>query len=218
MSATGTCQVSATMAGDDTYLAVTATPVVVTGTEPPPPDPTLMPGPPQDVRAEAVYAGIIVSWDPPSYTGAFSVSTYQVVASPSGVSCLASAPTTTCAFDDLARGRSYTFAVRALNGIGWGVASAPSNAVVAPQPQITSTGSRDGATVKVSGSTTGIRPGTQLTVRYRILKGPAAPWLERAIVTASDGSFEWSRRSRWALRVLVTGGGARSAPVTIAAR
>lgn len=218
MSATGACQVSATMAGDDTYLPVSATPVVVTGTEPPPPDPTLMPGPPRGVTARVTDTGVVVSWEVPSYTGAFPVSTYQVISSPGGASRLASVPTTTCAFNGLARGLSYTFTVRALNGIGWGAFSAPSNAVVAPRAQITAKGSRDGVRVRISGSTTGISVGTRLTLRYRILRGSTSPWLERMVVTASDGTFEWSRRSKAAVRVVVTGGGARSQLVTIPAR
>jgi hypothetical protein len=116
--------------------------IQVGGTPPPPPPPPptpLAPSAPLDVTAAGTDRGAVVAWQPPQSPGSFPVSNYRVSASPGGASCLTAS--LTCTVSGLTNGTTYTFTVEALNGAGWGPASAASNAVVpggvtpAPAPE-----------------------------------------------------------------------------------
>ena len=105
----------------------------------PAPSPYSPPGAPTGVTAVAGDASATVSWMPPASTGSFAVSSYQVVASPGGRTCLASAPLTSCEVTALVNGTSYTFTARALSGAGWGPFSGTSSAVI-PERSVTAPG------------------------------------------------------------------------------
>jgi hypothetical protein len=109
-------------------------PFVVPNPNPPTP---VAPSAPQGVRAWAMNAAAMVTWTPPASSGSFPISTYRVIASPGGATCLAEAPQLTCEVTGLRNGTTYTFTVAALNGAGWGAVSVPSNPVTPsrnPQP------------------------------------------------------------------------------------
>jgi hypothetical protein len=182
----------------------------------PTPPPVYAPSPPTNATASPLDGAVEVSWDAPSSSGSFPVSTYRVQSSPGGRSCLTAA--LTCSVTGLSNGTPYTFTVRALNGAGWSPASAPSNSVTpraVPKPTIVITGSRDGSRIALAGSTTGISTG-----------GLVMPWTSRsrgdfvlraAVSVSIDGTFEWSRRASRAVvwRVYFTTEGVRSNTVTI---
>ena len=92
---------------------------------PSPPTPT-PPSAPVSVIATPGNASATVSWAPPSSSGSYPVTNYQVTASPGGQSCLTSS--TTCTISSLTNGTTYTFSVAAFSGAGWG-ASATSGPV-----------------------------------------------------------------------------------------
>jgi hypothetical protein len=153
------------------------------------------PGAPGQVLATAGDRSALVAWSAPSSTGSFTVSTYQVMSSPGGKSCLTS--TTSCTISGLTNGTAYTFTVKALSGAGWGTPSAPSNTVTPRSPaemSISITGSRAGRTVKVSGTTKGIETGSELVAWARL--GNAADFAPgRRPAVVRDGEFTWQRRA-----------------------
>lgn len=105
----------------------------VTVSAAPTPTPTSsgrVPGAPTGVTAVAGDAQATVTWTAPADSGDFPISTYKVTSSPGGVTCISA--TTSCVVRDLTNGTAYTFSVEALNGAGFGPASAPS-APVTPQ-------------------------------------------------------------------------------------
>lgn len=204
MLRSGSCLVTATMAGDSNYLDVSAPAATVESTSPPPPDPTKMPSAPQQVSATLTGASVDVTWTAPDRSGPFPISTYQVVSTPSGGSCLVLAPSLSCTVSRLIPGRSYSFRVRALNGIGWGAYSEASNTVTVPRKpdrSIVITGARAGRLVVVTGSMTG--PASELRPWIR-LRGAADFTRGKARIQVDpDGSFTWSRPSKRSLRVYV---------------
>jgi len=165
----------------------------------PPPPPVFPPSAPREVQAAASDAAAVVSWSPPTSSGSFPVSTYQVVSSPSGGSCLTTV--LTCEVGGLVNGTAYTFTVRALNGAGWSPESTPSAAVTPQAPVVPSlvfTGSR----AEVRG-----RPGIVITGNSTLDPGAVLrPWVRLAgqvgytqgaaeILVGPDGEVEWSRRT-----------------------
>jgi titin len=164
-----------------------------------------VPGAPRAVTATAGAASAIVAWQAPSNPGSYPITSYQVVASPGGATCMTSV--LTCTVKGLTNGTKYTFRAKALSGAGWGQQSAPSNAVtpsVPPQPNVTLTitGSRDGRKITVSGASTGLSSGAQVTPWLRV--SPTRSQVRgRPVALSEDGSFEWSRRVRDVSRVWV---------------
>ena len=94
--------------------------------------PATIPGAPTGVNAAAGHTYASVWWAAAAGNGA-TVIAYTVTASPGGQTCTNSG-TLSCTVTGLTEGRSYTFTVRAANGIGTGPASAPSAAVLIGWP------------------------------------------------------------------------------------
>src|SRR5664279_343327 len=121
--------------------------------------PVTTPGLPTAVSAAAGSSSAVVSWTPPTNTGAGVITAYTVKASPGGSSVTVGGPlpVTKAAVSGLTPGTSYTFAVAAANSSGSGSFSTPSNAIVpkailASVPSPTAAGwQRNGAAVLSNG-------------------------------------------------------------------
>ena len=90
--------------------------------------PATVAGAPTNVMATAGNASASISWSAPANGGA-TITGYRVTASPGGQTATVNGTTTTATATGLTNGTSYTFTVVALNAVGEGPASAPSNAV-----------------------------------------------------------------------------------------
>lgn len=178
---------------------------VIGSSAPPPPQPAQAP------RGLVVVAGdhsVSASWEPPASSGSFPVTQYQVVASPSGRSCLT--VSLACTVSGLPDGVTQSVRVRALTGAGWGAWSDSQDGTpFAPSVRIS--GAREGAEVQLTGRST--VPGE---ARVRVWMWTRA-WGEfrrvkpQARVDA-DGVFEWRKRlaKPVTVRFYATVGGVRS--------
>lgn len=186
------------------------------------PRPTYPPGAPTGATAVAGDRSASVSWTPPSYPGTFPISSYLVMSAPDGKTCEAQAPATTCTVDGLTNATTYTFAVAASNAVGWGAASAPSNAVTPLAPVVASiviTGSRgasDSHRVHVEGSTTGL-VGAEVTPYVKLAGQPAYVAGVGKQTVDPMGAFAWQRKTGKKVYVYFTSGTTRSNRVIIAA-
>lgn len=180
----------------------------------PPPPPPVPASEPRAVTATALAAAARVVWDAPSASGSFPITQYLVESSPGRHICLAAV--TSCEVSGLTPGTAYTFTVRALNGAGWSVASAPSNVVVPialPRPEpvtLVITGTRAKGTLTIKGTSTGLEMGAMVTPWARPMRGELQQG--RQVPVSTDGMFTWSRRvsteKPWS--VFVTASGTRS--------
>lgn len=87
------------------------------------------PGAPRDVVATSGVAEASVTWKPPLDDGGRTITAYEVTLSPGPTFQVSGSNTSTTA-GRLRAGTGYTFTVRAINEMGKGPASAPSNRVV----------------------------------------------------------------------------------------
>lgn len=85
---------------------------------------------PLAVSATAGDATADVSWVAPVSDGSSPITSFTVTATPGNTAMTVPAGSTAATFVGLHNGTSYTFAVRATNAIGTGIASARSNAVI----------------------------------------------------------------------------------------
>ncbi|MGA0122689.1 MAG: fibronectin type III domain-containing protein, partial [Gaiellales bacterium] len=128
------------------------------------------PGAPTGAEATAGVESATVTWSAPSSDGGAPVLSYTVTAvedpakSCTSTATLPAAPALTCTVSGLTAGSSYSFVVKARNGIGDGSASAASNAVVARARAAADSGSAaSGSAAADSGSAA--TAGTRSTVR-----------------------------------------------------
>ncbi|GIF09726.1 fibronectin type III domain-containing protein [Actinoplanes siamensis] len=87
-----------------------------------------VPGAPYVTDTYARDTAVRVSWSPPD-TGATGVTRYVVTAAPGGATAEADGSATEAIVSGLTNGTAYTFTVTAVNGIGAGAASPPSDPV-----------------------------------------------------------------------------------------
>ena len=195
----GTYPITVTAVGG----TATLTAVAVVGSTPVPPPAPVPASAPRDVSVASQGLEATVSWSAPATSGSYPVTTYQVVALPSGRSCLTTS--LTCTVTGLPLGVAQSVRVRALTGAGWG---AWSDAV--PVVSIRLSGVREGRRIALTGSTTGVGMGAIVTVWIDAGRGPRE--MRRTALVGMDGSFTWAKRLNRdvPVRVYVTVGENRS--------
>jgi hypothetical protein len=141
-----------------------------------------------------------VTWRAPEISGDYPITTYQVVNDIDGASCLLPVTSGTvleCAVRGLTNGSAYRFRVRALSGANWGPWSDWSAPVTPQSPvapkSIVITGTREGRTVTVRGTTTGLA-GKRVEAMIRF-PGQASfrPGVLRPV--DDEGRFTWHRQT-----------------------
>jgi hypothetical protein len=98
-----------------------------------------LPYDPTAVTAVAGFQSAVVTWQPPAFDGGNGISSYTVTASPGGSTATVGGALLKATVGGLTTGTSYTFTVTAMNAVGAGPSSAPSNAVVpvaVPDPPV----------------------------------------------------------------------------------
>lgn len=116
----GTCTINADQAGNGTYLAAPQVTRSFTVN-------AVVPSAPIIGSASASSGQASISFTAPASNGGSGITGYTVTASPGGAT--ASGAGSPITFSGLTNGTSYTFTVRAANGVGTGAPSAASNAV-----------------------------------------------------------------------------------------
>jgi len=193
----------------------------VNNVNPPTPPPTYPPGSPTNVVATAGDKSATVTWTPPTDTGSFPVTNYQVQSSPDGKTCLVAAPALTCTVTGLTAGTDYRFRAQALNGAGWGPWSDYSTPVTPVTPLIYIIDSRrgtgaDARRVYANGTTAGLTS-TTLQPRFRFPGQTSFSYGYPLPLNESEG-FTWSRTTGKTIYLYFEADGVRSNQVVIAAR
>lgn len=217
----GLCTVQVQVQADADYAAADDSITFTIATAPPPAF-AQTPSEPLGVWALPGDAEAVVSWSAPASEGAFAVTTYQVVASPGGRSCMAPGLAHTCTVTGLMNGTAYTFTVRALTGAGWGSWSAASGAVTpkAVTPSLMITGSRitrDKASyVVVSGVGTSL---PEPTVQAHVRSPGQGEFAAGALIPlGADGNFTWQRRAKKKITIYFTSGDVASNRLSFSSR
>lgn len=86
-----------------------------------------LPGTPTGIAGAAGDEMALVPWNAPESDGGSPITGYVVTASPGDAACIS--PTPGCFVTDLENGTAYTFTVTAVNAVGAGAPSAPSEVV-----------------------------------------------------------------------------------------
>ncbi len=143
----GTCTINADQAGNGTYLPAPQVTRSFTVN-------AVVPGAPTIGSASASNGQASVTFTAPVSNGGSAITGYTVTASPGGAT--GSGAASPVSVSGLTNGTSYTFTVRAINGVGTGAPSAASNAVTPKASQsvnfTTVTDQVIGATVTLSAS------------------------------------------------------------------
>ncbi|MER6946525.1 PKD domain-containing protein [Nonomuraea sp. NPDC000554] len=92
-----------------------------------------VPQPPLDVKATTGDGQVVVTWRPPADGGA-AITAYRVIPQPSGDPVEVDGDATSATVSKLENGKTYTFSVVAVNGVGPGEESAPSDEVIPQGP------------------------------------------------------------------------------------
>ena len=79
-----------------------------------------IPGAPTNVQASAGNAQATVSWSAPAFDGFSTIIDYTVLSNPGGNTCSWSSGPLSCTVTGLTNGTTYSFAVIATNGVGFG--------------------------------------------------------------------------------------------------
>lgn len=141
---------------------------------------------------------VTVTWEPPEDSGSAPITGYFVTADPGGQACQVTVEETSCTVEDLAPGTTYTFTVEAVNDAGFSEPSAASAEVTIESGTITIEGKRTKVRGKkgfvVTGTVTGLAPGTILKPFYKF-RGMTGYEMGLAnIRVQEDGTIRWQRR------------------------
>ncbi len=107
--------------------------------------PRTVAGAPTDVTAVAGNGQATITFTAPSDDGGSAITGYRVTASPEDIVVTTTNSNTTITVTGLTNNTSYTFTVEALNGAGYGAASAATDAVTPKSPPVSD--SNEGSTV-----------------------------------------------------------------------
>lgn len=139
-----------------------------------------VPGTPTNVTAVAGDSSATITWQIPADTGSPPAHMYIAASQPGGFTC-SRIGETSCEIRGLTNGTTYTFTVKARNGLGDGLPSAPSNAVT-PQARAGAPGPPTNVTAVAgdSSATVSWQPpaseGSSPIVGYVVTSNPGA-WL-----------------------------------------
>ena len=181
--------------------------------------PATLPGPPTAVRADAGQAEVTVRWNPPTVTGGAMISGYKAYAIGDSAKFCITTGALSCMIYLVNNGTAYTFAVKAINALGTGLASEAS-APVTPTAPANWTGRTSGTSntlnavataagnfvaVGQSGTVLSSSTGMNWTVRnsgtinpLKAVAGSASLWVavgtSGTILTSPNGTT-WSTRN-----------------------
>lgn len=164
----------------------------------PRPLPVIAPSAPRDLVATAGDGSVAVTWREPATAGTFPIDTYSVTSSPPGGTCQTPGTAATCTVTGLTNGTEYTFTATATSLAGTSPPSAPSNAV-SPQASAsiqisgTRTTINSKSTIRVSGLTEGLPPGTTLRPWIRFPNQRDYRAEPTTVRLDDDGRFTWQR-------------------------
>jgi len=229
--ATADDSITLTAAGKSDVFLGWMGPVAAPAPSPSPPGPSPTPAPvpvyapsaPQDVVAEPGDGRITVTWKAPASSGSFPITNYQAIATPGAGSCVVGAGAMGCDVTGLVDGASYTVSVRALSGAGWGTPSAAEGPIV-PDPiepvTMTITGTREGRTIMIEGTSVGVVAGTVVRPWVKLRGQSSYSQGVASRVIGSDGAFTWQRKTGKKTYVYFRSedGSMRSARVVVAGR
>lgn len=177
--------------------------------DPPPPVPSIPPGKPTNITATAGDGSALATWSPPTTTGSFPISNYQVQSIDGHHTCVT--VDTTCDITGLVNGTTYRLKVRALSGAGWGPWSEPSppvRPVAPPMASIVMTGSRESVRgrpgIQVDGDTTGLDSSTVLRPWSRFPGESSFTEGAARIPLSADGAFTWSRQTGRKITIVIS--------------
>jgi hypothetical protein len=102
--------------------------------------PGAVPDPPTGVAATAGDGSAVVTWSAPADDGGSAITAYTVTSSPGSKTCVWSSGPLTCTVTGLTNGQAYTFTAKAMNGVGWSLASGASTPVTPAAPPNAPTG------------------------------------------------------------------------------
>jgi hypothetical protein len=91
-----------------------------------------VPGAPRDITVTTSGRQATVFWSRPADDGGAEITSYTVTTTPGGGTC--TTPTTSCTFDGLENGRTYTFRVAGVNRVGSGTPTATDALLQGPTP------------------------------------------------------------------------------------
>jgi predicted phage tail protein len=138
-STTASCTVTGLSDGTTYFFQVAAINGLGTGAYSAPSNgvtPAAVPGMPANVTGTAGNGQVAVAWTAPASSGGSAITGYQVQLATSvngqysnAAGCPANSTTTSCTVTGLSNGTTYVFRVAAINGLGTGLYSTPSNGV-----------------------------------------------------------------------------------------
>lgn len=187
------------------------------GTGPIPPIP-MVPDRPGQAQVVVDDSTVRLSWAPASAHPWWPVAHYVATLTPSGLSCRSAA--TSCIITGLDDSVTYTASVVAVNSVGTSAPSVPSAPFTRPAPApeptpvtLTITGTREGRTVRIQGTATGLEAGERVRALVSFDGGRTqSPGLREAEV-GPDGGFTWFRKAKRAIHVTFQAGATASHPV-----
>lgn len=165
------------------------------------------PSAPLNVRAQAGWNNVTVTWDAPTSSGSAGFVTNYLVRSSRGNVCITrvttipeTADARRCTFTNLRPGTRYTFTVQALSTFGWG-ANSEASSNVTPYFLRTVDSKRQGPWLSLlfgsrttwTGEAPGYAPGTPVTAFYRIGTGRWERDSNARVRVDAEGRFTYRR-------------------------